>query len=152
MMTSLLSMFSTFGRFVSLWTTNARLESYSLLSGFVCPTNNYLLENLAFPDDLSYMFLIFIICSNLVFFEMTPVRSVLRFRSYASTLYRFVSSVQESQKLIMICLLRKTYQFNTQKFNIWPFSRGDPFGSICLEWNPPFGCFAFSEDQSRFFF
>ena len=49
-----------------------------------------------------------------------------------------------------VFLLRKTNQFNTLKFNICFFSRGDPFGPIFLEWNPPFGCFAFSEDQSRF--
>ena len=31
---------------------------------------------------------------------------------------------------------------------MWAFSRGDPFGPIFLEWNPPFGWFAFSEDLS----
>ena len=54
MMTGLFSIFSTFGRFVSLCTTNARLESYSfLLVAFLFVQNNYLLENIAFPDDLS---------------------------------------------------------------------------------------------------
>jgi len=69
MMTGLLSMFSTFGRFVSLWTTNARLESYSFLSGFLCSKNS-LLENPSFPDDLSSVFLIFIILSDSFCCEM----------------------------------------------------------------------------------
>ena len=67
MMTGLHSMFSTFDRFVSLCTTNARLESYILIFVMFCfyALNNYLLENLAFPDDLSPVYLINIICSNL---------------------------------------------------------------------------------------
>ena len=36
-------------------------------------------------------------------------------------------------------------------FDPFQFSRGDPFGPIFLEWNPPFGCFAFSEDICWFY-
>ena len=59
---------------------------------------NIMLENFAFPDDLSSVFFIFSDCLIASLRNDSPVRSILRFRPYASTLSRLVSSAPESQK------------------------------------------------------
>ena len=86
-----------------------------------------MLENLAFPDDLSSVFLIFIIfCCTCFLRNDSPVRSVLRFRSYASTLSRLVSSAQESQKLILFFYYVKHINSIRKSSIFEPFQQGTP--------------------------
>ena len=82
----------------------------------------------------------------------SPVRSVVRFRSYASTLSRLVSSAQESQKLTLFVLFYYVKHVNSicKSSIVDPFQGGTPLDLIFLEWNPPFERFAFSEDLCRF--
>ena len=109
--------------------------------------NNSLLENLAFPDDVSSVFLIFIIVSDILYIEMI-LPSVASCDS-ARTHPPFLASSRPPKNLRNEpCFCDYVKHINSIR-TIQYLTLFNPFGPIFLEWNPPFGCFAFSEDHSR---